>query len=535
MKQLSNAAAEQLVIGSIIKTTGAIDLVAEKLGPGDFHEPKAGIIYAAVARLALSGESGGAALVEELRRGGELEMVGGDKAVTYLESKANTDLGKVKEAANIVRDLANKREKAARAYRVAASLASGGDAGIELDALMQEQSDPEGWTELGGIVSAILQGTHRRLEPTLLQRHDGAYLYYENKLNWIQGPPEGMKSFSCKFACVQLMKKGETVVYVDFEESDGTSCAERIVTIALGLGHDIDTVRDWVEGRLDEHGNRDASTRLLFYRAATTGLDTAARAQIVRLVRARSVRLVILDGVASAMSSHVPALDENLARDVSLWLSGFAWPLVSLGAGVICVDHVVKSSQASAGSFSARSARGSGAKLAAVSGSALSCHVLEPGSAWSVGRVQYEVVKDRPGRIKVVSKDGRRYAGILVSTPRTATGSIEVTHLEIKSPEEVAEEAAAKRWDLICAELMSKVLEQAGEPMTKTDIKELLNERRRAKGATGWRNETVVAAFNFLVERGWATMERDGKQHLLGLVKPYLAEYGDQHVEANPF
>ena len=67
MKQLSNAAAEQLVIGSIIKTPGAVDVVAEKLGPGDFHEPKAGIIYAAVARLALSGKSGGAALVEDSR------------------------------------------------------------------------------------------------------------------------------------------------------------------------------------------------------------------------------------------------------------------------------------------------------------------------------------------------------------------------------------------------------------------------------------------------------------------------------------
>jgi len=538
VKQLSNAAAEQLVIGSVIKTPGAIDVVAEKLGPGDFHEPKAGIIYAAVARLALSGKSGGAALVEELRSSNELETVGGDKAVTYLEGKAASDLGAVKEAAAIVRDLANKREKAARAYRVAASLASGADAGAELDALMQDHADPEGWTDLGGVVSAILQGTHRRLEPTLLQRHDGAHLFYEKKLNWIQGPPEGMKSFSCKYACVQLMQRGETVVYVDFEESDGTSCAERIVTIAMGLGHDIDTIRSWVEGRIDEHGNRDASTRLFFYRAATTGLDTAARAQIVRLVRSRLVKLVVLDGVAAGMSSHTPALEEDKARDVNLWLAGFAWPLVSLGAGVVCVDHVVKNAQASPGSFASRSARGSGAKLAAVSGAAIACHVKEPGSAWTVGRVELEVVKDRPGRIKVVSKDGRRYAGTLVSTPRTATGSIEVTHLEIKSPEEVAEEAAAKRWDLICAELMSKLLEQAGEPMTKTDVKEALNERRRAKGATGWRNDTVVAAFNFLVERGWATLERDTanhRSHLLGLVKPYLAEYGDQHVDANPF
>ena len=534
MKTLSNAAAEQLVIGSVITTPGAIDIVAEKLGPGDFNEPRIGTIYAAVARLALSGKSGGAAVVEELRAGGELELVGGDKAIAYLENKGVADLEKLKENAAIVRELAVKRDKAARAYRVAGALAAGQDAGLELDALMAENADPEGWTSLGGIVSAIATGTHRRLEPSLLRRNDSAALVYESRLNWLSAPPESMKSWMAKLACVQLMEEGLPAIYVDFEESDGTSCAERIVSIAMGRGHSIETVSDWVEGKMTDTGRREPSTRLFFYRAATTGLDTAARGQIVRLVRSRSVRLVILDGVAAAMSSHVPALEEDKARDVNLWLAGFAHPLTALGAGVLCVDHVVKNSSAAAGSYAARSPRGSGAKLAAVSGTALTCVVKEPGSAWTVGKVDIEVVKDRPGRVKVVTTQGRRYAGTLVSTPHTA-GCVEVTHLELLSPSEVAEQQAAKRWDLICAELACKVLETVGEPMSKTDIKETLNEKRTAKGAKGWRNETVTAAISFLVDKGWVTIERDGKQQLVGLVKTYLAEYGEAGVDDNPF
>jgi hypothetical protein len=536
MKTLANAAAEQTVIGSVIANPEAIDLIATKLGPGDFHEPKIGTLFSAVARLALAGKSGGAALVEELRAAGELELVGGDKAVAYLETKATTDANKIKEAAGIVRDLATKRERAAKAYRVATAMANGVDAGVELDDLMNGEgsTDADGWTDLAGVVQAIVAGAHRRLEPTLLRRNDGAALLYANRLNWISAPPESMKSWLAKLACVQLLEQGLPAVYVDFEESDGSSCAERIVSIALGRGHDIQTVQDWVEGPLTDDGTRDASLRLFYYRAATTGLDTAARGQIVRVVRSRSVTLVVLDGVAAAMSSHTPALEEDKARDVNLWLSGFAWPLVSLGAGVLCVDHVVKNAQASPGSFASRAPRGSGAKLAAVSGTALTSTVREPGSAWTIGKVDVDVVKDRPGRVKVTTRQNRRQVATLISTPKSE-GAVESTRLELLSPEEVAEIQAEKRWDLICAELASKLLSEANGPLSKTDVRDTLNERRKERGGQGWRTSTLTAAFDFLIERGWATVEKDGKTQLLGHVKTYLAEYGEQGVDDNPF
>ncbi len=536
MKQLTNAAAEQTVIGSVIANPDAVDLIANALGPGDFHEPKIGTLYSAVARLALAGKSGGAALVEELRAAGELQMVGGDKAVAYLESKAVKDPDKIKEAAGIVRDLAIKRERAAKAYRVANALADGADAAADLEDPVHGEgmTDAEGWTDLGGVVNAIVTGTHHRLEPTLLKRTDGASLLYRGRLNWISAPPESMKSWLAKLACVQLLEQGLPAVYVDFEESDGSSCAERIVSIALGRGHSVEDVQTWVEGPANADGTRDATQRLFFYRAATTGLDTAARAQIVRVVRSRSVQLVVLDGVAAAMSSHTPALEEDKARDVNLWLSGFAWPLVSLGAGVLCVDHVVKNAQASPGSFASRAPRGSGAKLAAVSGTALTSTVREPGSAWTIGKVDIDVVKDRPGRVKVKTSQNRRCAGTLISKPKTE-GTIESTNLELISPEELAEIQAEKRWDLICAEMASKLLAENGEPMSKTEIRDTLDNRRKEKGGKGWRTATMSSAFDFLIDKGWVTMEKDGKTQMLGHVRPYLAEYGEQGADENPF
>ena len=539
LKPLANSAAEHLIISSIISDANNIDIVASKIGPQDFYDARISTLYSAVARLALVGKSGAVDLIEELRACGELDSVGGEKAVNYLSNKGISNVDKVKEAATVVKDLSVKRERATQAQKVASKLADGVDASAEIDMLTSHGlvKDAEGWTDLGGIVSAIVSGTHVKLEPTILRRKDGAALLYKSRLNWISAPPESMKSWLAKLACVQLMELGEPSIYVDFEEADGTSCAERIVSIALGRGHSIDTVKDWVEG-VEVDGVRDSASRLFFYRAATSGLEPQARSQILRLARNLKISLVVLDGVSSAMSSHEPSLEEDRARDVNLWLSGFAWPLVGAGACVLCVDHVTKNSNATAGSFSARAPRGSGAKLAAVSGTALSATVKQPGSAWTEGVVDLFVQKDRPGRVKIAnSSSGARSVGTLYSTPKVVNEMFETVVLEIHSPAAVAETQQAKRWDLILAQMINQLLKGNGEPMSKTAIREELNDRRKAKGGTGWRGETFTAAFDFLTSKGWCTVEKESKTQMLACYANYLSEYGDTAAPetASPF
>lgn len=526
--KLSNAAAEQLLIGSCIKYPDALETVVERIAASDFADERAGTIYAAICRITLANKSGSVSLIEELREAGELDSVGGDRAIAYLEGKARKSLDLVKEAAETVVSLAKKRDQVAAAKRIAQTIADGGDVAADLDTLTANHAEKDGWTNLAPVLSAIINGTHRRVEPTLLQREDGESLFYENRLNFVAAPPESMKSWLAKLTCVQLMEKGRTCVYVDFEEADATNCTERLVSIALGRGHDMETIRRWLEGV-----DGDPATRLFYYRASTTGFDAADRAQVLRIVRSRQVPFVVIDGVAAAMASHTPALDENASRDVALWLAGNVWPLVSAGAGVLCVDHTPKNTNnAGPTSFAGRSMRGSGAKLAAVNGSTIMAEVREPGSAWTTGIVDLFVSKDRPGRVKVQTRSGKRLVGILVSKPQPADeAGIECTSLTILSPEQAAEVAAEKRWDLIAAEQITKLLNELGKPTAKTELKDMLNDRRRANGGKGWKGETLVKAMSFLIDYGYVVGERDGRSETLGLVKRYRADWGMLHAD----
>ena len=111
---------------------------------------------------------------------------------------------------------------------------------------------------------------------------------------------------------------------------------------------------------------------------------------------------------------------------------------------------------------------------------------------------------------------------------------MESTRLEVLSPGEAHAEAAEKRWDLICAEQVSRILRENGEPMGKTALKETLNAKRKESGGTGWRGETIVKALAFLVNSGWCSVEKDGKTELMAATYPYMADWGEIHADDRP-
>lgn len=530
---LTNQAAEQKLLSACLTDATALDAVVDRIGPGDFADYRLGLVYSAVARVATRQEPTTVAVIEELRSCGELADVGGDRAIIWLGDHP-ADKEDALEAAAVILDLSKRRDQVAAAYKAADTIANGGDPSIELATLTHSAESTDGWTDLGPIVDGILNGTHKRVEPTLLQRSDGESLLYEGRLNLLAAPPESMKSWLAKLACIQVMQGGRPAVYVDCEESDGVTCAERVFAIATGMGIPTDTLRDWLEGPQREDGTRDSQQRLFYYKAETTGLGSKSRAQVLRLVRARKVPLVVVDGFAAAMASHTPPLEEDKAKDVNLWLAGAVWPIVAAGAGVLVIDHVTKAAGAPGQtSFQQRGPRGSGAKLAAVSGVALQATVVTPGSAWQPGRVKLWVVKDRPGRVKISHESSKRLGGILASNP-LLDGTVESTKLEVLSPDQAAQEAAEKRWDLICAEQVSRILRENGEPMGKTEVKDALNEKKKANGGSGWRTETTTAAFRFLTTQGWCTVEKQGKTDMMAATYPYTAEWGEIHADDRP-
>ena len=531
---LVNRPAEQRLLAACMQDSNLLDRVVDKLSPGDFHDDRLGAVFSAIARVALRSTPTPTTVVEELRSSGELDGAGGDRGINYLATLKVTE-EEATEAAKTIRDLATKREQLSTAYTIAGHIREGRDAGAEISKLSEGASDNDTWEDLAGIVEQIFEGTHKRLEPTILRRTDGADLLYEGRLNWISAPPESMKSWLAKYACVQQMQKGRPAVYIDCEENDGTTCAERIFSIATAEGVTKDQLRDWLAGPLNEDGTRDPDRRLFHYKAESgAGLGGKTRAQTIRLVKNRQVGLVVLDGFAAAISAHNPPLNEDSARDVNMFLAGLIWPIVSAGAGVLIIDHDAKGSGAAGTtSFQQRSARGSGAKLAAVSGVMIKATVQKAGSAWQPGEVELWLAKDRPGRVKVTHRSGKRLVGLLVSTP-LSDGTVESTRIEIKSPDQIAEEAEAKRWDLIAAEKVSDLLVELKQPTSKQEVKELLNERRKERGGNGWRGETLVAAIRFLTENGWASVEKDGRSEMMSSVKAYLAEYGERHAADAP-
>lgn len=536
MSKLTNTPAEHRLLGACMTNSNVIDKVIDRVGPGDFVDDRMGSVFSAIARVAIRGSVTPTNVVEELRASAELDYVGGDRAITWLAGYAGTE-EEALEAAKTVRELAKKREQANAARAAAMTIEAGGDPVAELAQLneISTVSDDDGWTDLAPIVEAIMNGTHKRLEPAILKTTAGNCLVYPNRLNIIMGAPESMKSWTAKFACVQTMMSGQPVIYIDCEESDGITCAERIYAIALGQGVSKETLRDWLEGPENEDGTRDKTKRLFFYRAENNGLDGRARAQILRIVRQNKVPFVVLDGFAAAMASHNPPLEEDKARDVNLFLSGNVWTMVNAGAGVLVVDHIAKSSGSSHNTaFQSRGPRGSGAKLAAVSGVAIQASVVVAGSSWTAGKVELYVTKDRPGRVKIVQRNNKRLAGVLESTPSN-DGGIEITKLQILTPEDVATQQAEKRWDLIAAEKISRLLGDIGRAMSKTEIKETLNDDRKRAGGQGWRADTLVKAMDFLVTNNWVRVEKEGRSEILARLSEYKSEFGEIHCDERPW
>jgi len=383
-------------------------------------------------------------------------------------------------------------------------------------------------------IDAACMGTYNKTVPTILRRTDGQHLLYAGKLNWMSAPPEALKSFSALLASVQLMQEGKGVVYVDFEDDAMTIC-ERLYKVAVGqqVEDAEDQVLTWVSGPLYADGSRDRSKALFSYIAAGRAFDMKMRNLVVKTIH-RGAQLVVIDGCATAIAQA--GLNENDNGDVNKWISAVSYPLTNAGAAVVVIDHVVKNSVAGTGSFANRSPRGAGSKLAAVSGASLSFEVKEAASVYSEGKIEITVTKDRPGRIMVNKRSGRRIAGVLIAKP--VLEGREGLSLSILPVEEMDELSKQRRYDLIAAEKISELL-SAG-PLTKMEIQTELKDRATNTGRPGLRTATVTQGYEFLVQNGFASKDvgKDGKTQTLTQLMHYKAEYGDTHandVEVSPF
>jgi hypothetical protein len=199
-------------------------------------------------------------------------------------------------------------------------------------------------------------------------------LFYSGAVNCISGEPGLGKSWICVAAALEVLRRGGSVIVVDFEDSPRT-WAQRL----RALGADAAEL-----------------VNLLYIRGA--GAPTEADLSwLARLAGVAPDTLVVIDSMAEAMAAA--GLDENLAGDVTSWHQRVARPVADAGATVVVVDHVTKDAHARG-----RWARGSGAKLAAVTGAAFSFDIAEPFSRDRSGLGQFAISKDRRGAVGAVGE-----------------------------------------------------------------------------------------------------------------------------------
>lgn len=199
-------------------------------------------------------------------------------------------------------------------------------------------------------------------------------LFYSGAVNSVAGEPGLGKTWLAVKCVVETLAWSGWVVVIDFE----------------------DTAMTWA-GRLAALGVERAALARVVYLRAGGPLSEADVAWLVRLIESKPNCFVVVDSVAEALAAA--GLDEDVAGDVTAWHQGLPRPLADAGGTVLVLDHVTKGATGRG-----RWARGSGAKLAAITGAAYGLDVEEPFSRERSGIAHLTVAKDRHGSVGAVNE-----------------------------------------------------------------------------------------------------------------------------------
>jgi hypothetical protein len=289
------------------------------------------------------------------------------------------------------------------------------------------QEEPSSWQPVD--LTAVLSGDWRPPRPTVGMRSDGQALFYLGKTHTIAGESEAGKDWAAQCASADEMKTGNHVVYIDFEDDEGT-VGNRLLTIGLG--------RDLIKAQFHyirpEHPligrHVNAVTELLFDYRPT---------------------LVILAGVTEAMSLH--ALDPLSNSDIAKFDRTVVRRLTRSGAAEVSLDHVIKDPNSRG-----RYALGGVHKLNIVSGASFTLDKRDTLAPGRKGRSTLRIAKDRHGELRahalpgsngmdlfgdlVLDSKGRDFAEVWIEPPYSSSDdSVRPTALMAKIAEEFGKAA----------------------------------------------------------------------------------------------
>jgi hypothetical protein len=234
----------------------------------------------------------------------------------------------------------------------------------QLEAFKQRKS----WAPVN--LESILDGSFVPLMPTMFTRKDGISLLYPGLTHSFFGESESGKSLILQLECINLLRQGFDVLYLDFEDQP-----QGVVGRFIEFGCDKELIRrHLVYVRPDEKFNEES--------AEWQG------------ILSRRYALAVIDGVTEAMGLTGHELIDN--SDVAEFSRLLPNALASkTGAAVVMIDHVSKSSESRG-----RGAIGGQHKLAAITGAA---YLVEPETPLGRGKhgvVVLRLAKDRPGWLR---------------------------------------------------------------------------------------------------------------------------------------
>ena len=315
------------------------------------------------------------------------------------------------------------------------------------------------------------------VQPTMLKREDGNFILYPGKINAIFGESESGKTWVALEAVRQELSAGNTVFYIDFEDS------------ARGILNRLKTLKTPTERfKAFLYANPDSPH--------TPAISEALMASLAEF----RPSLVVVDGVNAAM--NLMGLDLEKNKDATAFSQTILRPLRAFGAGILTIDHVTKSKD-TRGNY----AIGAQAKRADIDGVAVSVAVEQPFGRGIDGALSLTVTKDRPGFVRAICPDAKTLGIANVKTNPDESISLVISGGSVKvSTREQKMQA------------VSEFLEKAGYEMGRNQLAEELRNNHIGIG-----NDELKYILDALVSGGFVSHRKDGQKYLYGHQRNFLA------------
>ncbi|MBB2990262.1 hypothetical protein FHR72_001730 [Mycolicibacterium iranicum] len=221
-------------------------------------------------------------------------------------------------------------------------------------------------------LESVLVGDWQPPSPAVGRRSDGVGMFYPAKVHSVASESEGLKTWMLLAAAFDEIRKGNHVLFVDFEDDEG-GVVGRLLTLQL---------------------SREQIRTYFHYVRPTEPLTTATNvADLAASVTTYRPTLAVVDGITEGMTMH--GLNPLDNQDIAKFGRILPRRLARAGCATVCLDHVVKDAESRG-----RYALGGVHKLNAIDGAAFILEGRDPFGIGLTGRSSILIAKDRPGQLR---------------------------------------------------------------------------------------------------------------------------------------